>query len=294
MTRERIRRNHKKKVLVVLWKRVGSMKFVDAHIHLSDPEYNQRVALVIEEAKRSNVVALVSNSMNFETSVLNVQLAKENPGFVYAALGIHPWSVTNLAADELQRTLNLISEHGTDREKVVAVGEIGLDPQYAKSREFKDLQVRVFHQMLDVAEKSSLPVVVHSRWSVPQIMNILSTYNLKGVLFHWFSSPVELLPQIIERGYYVSEGPPTVFSSRTQDVVRRVPLTNLLTETDGPVSFMGPFKDRLTTPAFIPHVVRAVAEIKAVKENDVAEQVLKNFVNFFGIEKLRSGMSSLT
>jgi TatD DNase family protein len=178
---------------------------------------------------------------------------------------------------------------------VVAVGEIGLDPQYAKRKEIKDLQVKVFREMLRAAEKLSLPVVVHSRWSAPQIMNILPSYNLKGVLFHWFSSPVELLPQIIERGYYVSEGPPTVFSSRTQDVVRRVPITNLLTETDGPVRFMGkPFKDKLTTPAFIPKVVKTVAEVKGMKENDVAEQVLKNFVNFFRIEKSKSRIFSLS
>jgi len=264
------------------------MKFVDAHIHLSDPEYSQRVDYVLEEAKQSNVVALVSNSMNFETAALNVQLTEENTGFVFAALGTHPWSVTNLAPDELQRTLDFISQHGTDREKVVAVGEIGLDPQYAKRQEFKDLQVKVFHEMLRVAEKLPLPVIVHSRWSAPQIMTILPSYNLRGVLFHWFSGPVELLPQIIERGYYVSEGPPTVFSSRTQDVVRRVPITNLLTETDGPVSYSGPFKGKLTTPAFVPQVVKVVAEIKGMDEKDVAEHVLKNFVNFFGIEKLRS------
>lgn len=264
------------------------MKFVDAHIHLSSLEYSQRVAYVIEEAKQSNVVALVSSSMNFETSALNVQLAKENNGFVYAALGIHPWNVTNLAPDELQRTLDFISQHGADREKVVAVGEIGLDPQYVKRREFKDLQVRVFQEMLHVADNLSLPVIVHSRWSAPQIMTILPSYNLRGVLFHWFSSPIELLPQIIERGYYVSEGPPVVFSSRTQDVVRHVPINNLLTETDGPVSYSGPFKDKLTTPAFVPLVVKAVAEIKGIEEKDVAEQVLKNFINFFEIEKLRS------
>jgi len=270
------------------------LKFVDAHIHLSDTEYCQKVAYIIAEAKCCNVVALVSNSMNLETSVRSIQLVKENAGFVYAALGIHPWSVTNLTSDELQRTLDFISQHGTNREEVVAVGEIGLDSRYAKRREIRDLQFRVFQEMLHAAEKLSLPVVVHSRWSAPKIMNILPSYNLKGVLFHWFSSPIELLPQIIERGYFVSEGPPTVFSSRTQDVVRRVPITNLLTETDGPVSYHGPFKDKLTTPAFIPQVVKAVAEIKGMAENDVTEQVLKNFVNFFGIRNLRSQVSSLS
>jgi len=269
------------------------MKFVDAHIHLSDRDYNQKVAFVIEESKRFNIVALVSNSMDLETSMNNIQLAKENKNFVYTALGIHPWSVSNLTSDQLQRTFDFISQHGTDREKVVAIGEIGLDPQYAKRKEHKELQVQVFYEMLQTAEKLSLPVVIHSRWSAPKIMNILPSYNPKKVLFHWFSSPVELLPQIIERGYYVSEGPPTVFSNRIQDVVKHVPITNLLTETDGPVSYYGPFKGKLTTPAFIPQIVKAVAEIKGMEENAVAEHVLTNFINFFRIEKLRSRSSSL-
>jgi len=264
------------------------MKFVDAHIHLSDPEYNNKIANVVEEAKQSNVVAVVSNSMNRENNVLSLRLAEENAGFVYAAFGIHPWNVGNLGSDELQQTINLISQCEKSREKVVAVGEIGLDSQYAKRKELRDLQVKVFTEMLQAAEKSALPVIVHSRWSAPQIMKILPSYNLRGVLFHWFSGPLELLPKIIERGYYVSEGPPAVYSSRTKNVIRRVPLTNLLTETDGPVRFMGPFKDRLTTPAFIQEVVKSVAETKDMNENDVADRVLENFVNFFGIERLKS------
>jgi TatD DNase family protein len=124
-------------------------------------------------------------------------------------------------------------------------------------------------------------------------MTMLTSFNLKGVLFHWFSSPVELLPQIVERGYYVSEGPPTVFSDRTRDVVKRVPITNLLTETDGPVSYYGPFKGQLTSPAFVPKVVKAMAEIKENDVQDVADQMLKNFADLFGIGKLRSQVSSI-
>jgi len=261
------------------------MKFVDAHIHLSDPEYGSKVAYVIEEAKKSNVVALVSNSMNYDTCTRNIQLAEENKGFVYAALGMHPWNVTNLTEEELQRTRDFILQHGVNREKVVAIGEVGLDPQYAKRREIKDRQVTVFKEMLGLAEKLALPVIVHSRWSASKIMPLLTSYSLRGVLFHWFSSPIELLPQIIERGYYVSEGPPTVFSSRTQEVITHVPITRLLTETDGPVSYYGPFKDKMTTPAFIPQVVEAIAKIKNLKTDEVAEHILRNFSDFFGIKK---------
>jgi len=92
-----------------------------------------------------------------------------------------------------------------------------------------------------------------------------------------------MLPKIVGRADYVSEGPPTVFSARTQEVVRLLPLENLLTETDGPVRFYGPFKDKLTTPAFIPEVVKAIAQIKGLEESDAAEQILRNFANLFKI-----------
>jgi TatD DNase family protein len=225
--------------------------------------------------------------MDYESCQRNLTLAKENKGLVYAALGIHPWNVTNLTQKELEQTLSLILQHGVECERVVAIGEIGLDPQYAKRRETKDRQMQVFQEMLSAAEKLGLPVIVHSRWSAQKILPILTSYHLKGVLFHWFSSPNELIPQMVERGYYISEGPPTVFSDRTKEIVKQTPLTNLLTETDGPVSYYGPFEGKLTTPAFIPLVVKAVAEIKNIKEEEAAEQILRNFVSFFRIEEPR-------
>jgi TatD DNase family protein len=259
------------------------MKFVDAHIHLSDPEYSGKTQETVETAKRAGVVAVVSNSMNLETSRQSLKLAEEHDGLVYAALGIHPWNTNQLAPNEIEQTVDFILQNGTNKKRVVAIGEVGLDPQYAKRREQKELQAKVFHEMLRLAEKLKLPAIVHSRWSAPKILEILPSYKKVAVLWHWFSSPTDMLPKIIERGDYVSEGPPTVFSSRIQEVVRIVPLENLLTETDGPVRFFGPFKDKFTTPAFIPEVVKAIAEIKEKKEDTVAEQVLHNFANLFKV-----------
>jgi len=258
------------------------MKFVDAHIHLSDPEYDQRVGKIVEDAKRSNVVALVSNSMDLQTSLLSLQLAEEYLGLVYAALGIHPWNARNLSPNETQDVTSLIFQR---REKVVAVGEIGLDFRYAVSEELRDLQLQVFHEMLRTAEKLSLPVIIHSRETAPEIMSLLPSYNLKKVLLHWLSSKfVGLLPQIVDRGYYITEGPPTAYSRGIKEVIRRIPLANLLTETDGPVRFGGPFKGEMTKPSFIPLVVEAIAQIKGMKETEVADQILKNFANFFGVK----------
>lgn len=256
------------------------MRFVDAHIHLSDREYKGKIPEIIENAKQTGVVAMVSNSMNLETSKESLRLAEEHAGVVYAALGIHPWNANELTPGELEQTIEFVQQNGADKEKVVAIGEVGLDPQYAKRKEQKEQQVMVFHQMLQLAEKVHLPAIVHSRWSASRIVEILSSYRLPAVLWHWLSTPTDLLPKIVERGDYVSEGPPAVFSTRIQEVVSLVPLERLLTETDGPVRYCGPFKDRLTMPAFIPEVVKAFSEIKGVEESDVAEQIHRNFADF--------------
>lgn len=257
------------------------MKFVDAHIHLSDEEYAGCLDDVLTEAKDSSVVALVSNSMDLKTCVRSLELAEQHPRMVYAALGVHPWTVKGLKEDELHQALELISTQRGNK-ALVAVGEIGLDSKYA---EIWDEQVSIFDSMLRLAEKLSLPAIIHSRGTTAQIVDMLPSYNLKRVLLHWFSNPISALVKAVERGYYITEGPLAAYSNGIRDVIRRVPLTNLLTETDGPVRFFkAPFEGKRTTPAFIPIVIRAFAEIKNMAFDEVAKQVWRNFQEFFDVK----------
>jgi TatD DNase family protein len=257
------------------------MKFVDAHVHLSDKEYAGDIDEIIAEAKDSNVVALVSNSMDYETSVGSLRLAETYPRMVYAALGIHPWNVKALTEDDLQQTLELISTQKQNK-ALVAIGEIGLDYKYTK---IWDKQLMVFDRMLKLAENLDLPAIIHSRGTTTQIVEMLPSYNLRKVLLHWFSRPVSALAKAVKRGYYITEGAPTAYSNGIRDIVRRTPLTNLLTETDGPVRFYkSPFKGKRTTPAFVPIVVEAIAEVKSMDVKDVAAQIIKNFEEFFGVK----------
>ena len=257
------------------------MKFVDAHIHLSDEEYAGCLDEVLTEAKNSGVVALVSNSMDLKTCVGSLELAQQHSGMVYAALGFHPWTVKGLNEDELHQVVELISAQ-LGNKAFVAVGEIGLDSKYA---EVWDEQMKVFDSMLRLAEKFSLPAIIHSRGTTAQIVDMLPSYNINKVLLHWFSNPISALVKAVERGYYITEGPLAVYSNGIRDVIRRVPLTNLLTETDGPVRFFkAPFEGKRTTPAFIPIVIRAFAEIKNMDVEEVAEQVWRNFQEFFDVK----------
>jgi TatD DNase family protein len=252
---------------------------VDAHIHLSDAEYNSHTDELIADAKTSNVAAMVSNAMDLQTSINSLNLAEKHPGLVYAALGIHPWNVNVLKENELENTLKLISDEN-QKKTVIAIGEIGLDSKYEKTW---DKQHMVFDKMLRLAETLALPVIIHSRGTTAQIVDMLPSYNLKRVLLHWFSYPLTALSQAVSHGYYITEGPPTAYSRGIREVVENVPLTNLLTETDGPVKYYKPpFNGQMTKPSFIRTVVDAIAEVKNVPVDDVAEQIAKNFEEFFG------------
>jgi len=256
------------------------MMFVDAHVHLSDEEYSDCISEVLAGARAANVKALVSNSTDLKTCIGSLELAGRNSGFVYAALGVHPWAVRNLKEDEFNRVLGLISSERRNK-ALVAVGEIGLDSKYM---DVWDNQTKVFDEMLRIAEKLDLPAIIHSRGTTEKIVEMLPSYKVKKVLLHWFSNPISALDKAIENGYFITEGPPAAYSDGIRDVIKRVPLTNLMTETDGPVRFFkGAFKGKRTTPAFIPIVVQAMAEVKKLSVEEVAGQVLKNFEGFFGV-----------
>jgi TatD DNase family protein len=222
------------------------LKFVDAHVHLSDEEYSDCIEEIMQEAKTSKVVALVSNSMDLKTSTKSLELAERFKGTVYAALGIHPWTVNKLTDEELDQTLALIkgqSHNGS----FVAVGEVGLDSKYV---EIWEKQLKVFESMLRVAEELELPVIIHSRGTTVQIVDMLPSYKLQKVLLHWFSNPISALSRAVEIGCYISEGAPTVFSEEIRDVVRKIPIDRLL---------------------------------KSMSPENISEQVAKNFEDFFGL-----------
>ncbi len=263
------------------------MRFADAHIHLADMDYAENVDTLIKEAKQLGVVALVANSTDLKSSYRGLKLANDYPDQVYVAIGIHPWNTKQLSFNEIQDTVELILKNIENKQKVVAVGEIGLDSSYSGDGEPTEIQKQVFQEMLLVAEKASFPVIIHSRGTTNQIVNILPSYDICKVLLHWFSQPHSLINTIIDRGYYITEGPPVVYSSGIQEIIRKIPLTNLMTETDGPVCFRGPFKGKMTTPSFIPAVVEKIAELKRQEKSEVSSQIFQNFIDFFGVRGVR-------
>ena len=255
------------------------MKLIDAHVHLSDAEYNGHIDELVTDAKNAGVTALVTNSMDLQTCQNDVKLSEKYPDLVYPALGIHPWNVNVIEDEELQETIDFIQKQ---KGIVKAIGEIGLDYKYETIWE---KQTMVFDKMLRLAETLELPVIIHSRGTTDKIVEMLPSYRLKRVLLHWFSHPMSALSKALDNGYFITEGPPVTYSPGIREVVDKTPVTNLLTETDGPVTYWKqPFNGQLTKPSYIRNVVEAVAEIKKMQVEEVAQQIIRNFEVFFNIK----------
>jgi TatD DNase family protein len=176
---------------------------------------------------------------------------------------------------ELQETIDFIQK----QKGIQSIGEIGLD--YKQTNGKSKLG---FDKMLHLAESLELPVI-HSRGTTDKIVEMLPSYKLKRVLLHWFSHPMSALAKAVDNGYYITEGPPVTYSNGIREVVEKTPITNLLTETDGPVTYWKPpFNGQLTKPSYIRNVVDAVAKIKKIQTEEVADQIIKNFEVFFNIK----------
>jgi TatD DNase family protein len=208
----------------------------------------------------------------------SIKLSERYAVLVFAAVGVHPWNVQTISDEEVEAVVKLAEENRNNK-ALVAIGEVGLDSKYIQVWE---RQLKVFDTMLRLAERLDLPVCVHSRGAVEQVVDLLPSYRVKRVLLHWFSGSLSVLDRAVDRGYYVSEGPAVVYSSVIRDIVRRVPLTNLLTETDGPTRYhKPPFNAKTTTPAtHIPTVATTIADVKERKWTEIGEQTSVNLGAF--------------
>jgi TatD DNase family protein len=252
------------------------LSYVDAHIHLADPTYDL-VELVIDNAAANRVDCLLSNGMDYESSLQTIELSKRYDK-VIAAVGVHPWTVTNANAPlGLSAFEQLIQDN---KKHVKAIGEIGLDGKYTQDDAKKQQQKDTFLFFLALAERRKLPVVIHSRLAIKEVLETLPSFQLVGILLHWYSGPSENLRLIKDRGYMISVGPSILYSKRVAEVAREADFSTILTETDGPVSYYGPFKAKPTRPSFVIPVVEKLSEIKNKSVEETREIIWNNFHSF--------------
>ena len=253
------------------------MSFVDAHIHLAEQGYAGKIVEILEDVRTNDISCVLSNATDYQTSLETIALAKRYEGTVLAAVGVHPSAATKDDDPHLEKFSALVDEN---KNWIKAIGEIGLDGKYAISDRVKTKQRDIFRFFLSLAEERKLPVVVHSRQAPAEVLKALADYRIPRVLLHWYDGPLENIPLFKKLGYLISIGPVLFYSARIEEIARVAEPNMLLTETDGPVTYRGPFAGQLTKPSFVIQVVHKLAELKGATSNEMRDVVFANLQRF--------------
>lgn len=251
---------------------------IDSHAHLTDKRYDN-VDEIINNFKNDNLAYVFSVGYDIASSKECIELAEKHEN-VYAIIGVHPSDIETFN----QEAINFLEKYAT-HEKVIAIGEIGLDYHYPPYN--KELQEKGFVAQMQIANKHGLPIVIHTRDATNDLLNILNQnshlINHGGVV-HCFSDTLETYKQIEKLGLKVSIGGALTFNNakELQEVVKDIPLNNIFLETDCPYLTPTPFRGKeINQPKYVLYVAKKLAEIKNMSLEEVTECTTKNVLALF-------------
>jgi len=240
---------------------------------------------VIGRAREGHVDKIINVGVDTETSKQSLDLARKYPE-IYASVGIHPHCANELDIETRGRLITL-----ANHEKVVAIGEIGLDYYYLKrSSKYsryptRDEQIFCFEQMLDLALETGLPAIIHNREADADILGILKSYHgqLRAVI-HCFSGDADFAEKIIDLGFAISfTGNITYKNPHIHEAIKKIPLGSIMIETDCPYLTPEPNRGKRNEPAYVIAVARKIAEIKGISLAEVEMETTKKAKKFFGL-----------
>ena len=254
------------------------MKLIDSHAHLTSDDFNEDRSFLIKDLSNFAVNCVIIPSSNLENSYKAVELS-ESFDNLYAQVGFHPENVESFDETSIEKLENLAKNP-----KVVAIGEIGLD--YYWKDDNKAEQKDVFIKQLDLAKKLNLPVVVHSRDSIDDCLEILKAYPELKVQIHCFAYSYMHLMECMKRGYYISIGGVVTFKNaeNEKNAAINVDLDKLMLETDSPYLSPEPYRGMRNDPRKIVEVAREISNLRGMKLSKIAKRTSKNAKEFFNIK----------
>ena len=256
------------------------MELIDSHAHLDGEKFADDCAAVVERALAAGVVKIITMGDSLESSARSVALTEEfDP--VYAAVGIHPEEVQPMTAATDDQLVAW-----TAQEKVVAIGEIGLDYYWEKDEEKRALQRAIFVRQLDLARQLRLPVCIHDREAHGDMMKILKTEGrgLRGVL-HCYSGSWEMAAELLKGDWYFGIDGPLTYknAAKLPEIVQRLPAERILVETDSPYLSPMPFRGKRNEPAHVLYVAKKAAELRGESLEAFARATRENTRDLYGI-----------
>lgn len=253
------------------------MMLFDTHCHLMDDQFDDDLDAVLHRAKEAGVTRIVVPAVDVTTAYKALAIAEANSG-VYAAVGIHPESAKDVPAMDFD-----VIERLALHEKVVAIGEIGLD--YYWDAAPRPEQQRVMERQIDIARRTKLPIIVHNRESTEDVISLLRRSHVQevGGVMHCFNGTVADATACLAMGMFISFGGPVTFKKAddVRAVASVIPADRLLVETDSPYLSPHPFRGKRNEPVRVQLVAEAIASVRNMTLEALAEQTMRNGLSLF-------------
>lgn len=254
----------------------------DTHAHYDDKAFDaDRDQLLSEGLKAGGVRYVISCGADLKSSEKAIALAKKYD-YIYAAVGVHPEEVGRLELEDSSSIFNM----AFSCEKVVAIGEIGLDYHF-KENPSPSVQQDWFVEQIELSKELGLPIIVHSRDAMQDTYDILEDYKkgMIGGVIHAYSGAPEMARKFVELGYYLGIGGMVTFDNarRVLDTVKEIPLDHLLIETDCPYLSPVPNRGKRNDSRNLKYVVEKIAQIKGISAEEVEKVTMQNAIDLFSI-----------
>ena len=242
---------------------------IDAHAHLD--RYEEDLEAVLEEINQ-NQIFTISTSMDVPAYERNLKIAGKCD-LVLPTFGIHPWNAPEYA-ERLEELRDFI-----DRSPMI--GEIGLDHYFVKDASQYSAQIKVFEFFLTAAREQGKVVNLHAKGAENEVLDLLRNYDIERAIVHWYSGPLDVLREMIDRGFYFTVGVEVLYSEHIQAIARSLPSERLLTETDNPAGRKW-LAGAQAMPLLIKDVVQKLAELRKTTAEAIMETVQANFIRLIG------------
>ncbi|UCG95830.1 MAG: TatD family hydrolase [archaeon] len=246
---------------------------IDVHCHLEQKDYDKDRDRIIQKC-RQELRALVTSCVHPSSFDLTMKLIEKYRNFVFCTCSVHPIHIKEISGEEKANFFNLIREN---RDKIVAIGETGLDYHWVKEKEWREKQKQLFREMIGLAKELEKPLVIHSWESDEDCIEILEQEGSERVNWHMFGGRA-LLERVLSNQWSISMNAIVLKSKDRKKIIRDMPLDRIMLETDAP--WLDPEGGR-NTPLVIKRVARKIAEIKKIPYEQIWETCGRNALQFF-------------
>jgi len=250
----------------------------ESHAHYDSLQFDEDRDELLKSMPENGIGTIINSGASWDSVTEVVELAEKYP-FIYAAVGLHPDEVGDLNEERFE-----FMREQCKHEKVVAIGEIGLD--YYWDNESHDVQKKWFVRQLNLARELDLPVIIHSRDAAADTMEIMKEHaqGLRGVI-HCFSYSKELAREYVKMGFHIGVGGVVTFKNgkKLKEIVEEIPLDRILLETDCPYLAPVPFRGKRNSSLYIPYIAEEIANLKGITYDEVVAQTEQNGKELFRI-----------